>query len=181
MRSQQDARDRVIEIQRLPDLVGRVSLDSPKAALAFVRLRTSPATFFLLDEGDGARTAEVINRDLVDDAGFEYSSDAARPYPWHRAGNGFHGVISPTLAAQLGIGNTRCVAVGASRDADRRANPGAAFQVDRTLLFEGKDRQLALQRVTERVWRDGRVETTRVTPLPPRLLAAAYWYLLTFE
>jgi len=145
-----------------------VRIDTAEAALSFVRLKTSPETFYVFRKANKCREMEVIRKSDItvdftfgDEAGFSVLKTSS---------DGYSGVISTKTAERLKIERTKVLP----------SNKG--FEIQRTLLVEDyKTKQVSFVLVTEWVSKTGMyLEKRRVKRAIP-LSSDVKWMMPRFK
>jgi len=151
-----------IRIETLAQLRGRVQIRSPREALAFCRLGTSPSTYDLYNRATMRYELEIVSNDEVDsDFTFGNQHDA-KTYQVSDELSGYRGIISSRRKLDdMGIAPTEV------------HQTAEGFEVRRTLMVwdHNTDRK-HMERVVEVVGYDGSYARTEshVSDLPPSLL-----------
>lgn len=156
-----------LEITHLEQLKGKVKINSPRDALAFVRLKTSPVTWYFW-EGKGAM--EVVSRDQIDSSFFFGDNET---YEWLKRLNdsGWYGIVNTkSMLSALKIEQAKV----------KLAKNG--FEIHRTLLTQGKEwGDNYLQDVTEFVGRNGSYSVRKGKLRKAPESASIKWILPTYE
>lgn len=143
---------KVIEIDDLNKLCGRVKIETPRDALAFVRLKTSPRTYHILSfASKGYIEAEIVSRDQIDTNfvfGDKIAVETLKKY------RGYLGIVNKEKLAQLGIKPPFCSKVK------------HGYEIQRMLLVKDfMTNKQQILRVVEFVGRDGRYIRKESYPL----------------
>ena len=159
---------KMARVDRLSRLRGWVEIDTPEQALAFCRLKTSPATYFPWDDDNGKCELEIVAKEQVTTAfcfGDERWTQALRGSRY----SGHYGVLaSKADFARLGI-----------EPAEARATSDG-YEVRRALLAEDlKTDELRMAKVVESVGHDGSYARKKedVTDTPQ----GVWWFIPKFE
>lgn len=159
----------LFQIDDLNKLRGYVSISTPKQALAFVRLRTSPETAgYFYETNNNSAQVEIVERGHFDPDymfGHEADWDMFRSMP-----NGIVGIMDRKLVKQFKIPMATCTPVD------------GGFLITRTLLVENnnslKGRDKNLISVTEWVGKDGSYVIKEQKPLPYlSAITKDFWFL----
>jgi hypothetical protein len=135
---------KTIEIGSLSDLKGAVTITSPAAALEFVRLDSTPATWDLMNLTHPI--AEIMAVQEVDQVLFgfnEFQRQMAKFAEYNPLNPGMTGLTSRSQMHRLVINSARASKVR------------GGFRVERTLLVRSEESRLVLTPVIELITRDG--------------------------
>jgi len=143
---------KVIEIDDLNKLCGRVKIETPRDALAFVRLMTSPRTYCVLSfTARGYIEAEIVSRVQIDTDFVFGDKIAVETLKKH---GGYLGIVNKEKLAQLGIKPPSCSKVK------------HGYEIRRTLLVKDlMTNKQQILKVVEFVGRDGRYIRKESHPL----------------
>lgn len=137
-----------LEVTSLNDLRGKVRVETCAEALAFVRLQTSPTTYWAFPEPAG----EIMPFDAVRKSGL-YGDEALAKWLRELRQEGPYGFVEPATMRRLGIPRTSCV-----------PSENGWFTISRTLA--PMDPKSPLVRVREQVASDGDYRRTALEKKP---------------
>ena len=133
---------KVKRINNINDLTGLVLIKKPSDALNFVRLKTSPKTFYLLDRANGENMLEIIPRENIDAQFVFGDKNLAKELKSYK--NGRYCICEEKILKSYSIETAKVV------------QEDGTFHVERTVIFKNKkNNRLKMYLIKENVTSKG--------------------------
>ncbi len=161
---------KMTNIVNLNQLRGKVEINTPKEALAFVRLKTSPKTFYTFKPPECWEwELEVISPDLVDED-FVFG-DKRKAEALKKCHSGYYGITPKSRLAEFGIGTAKV----------RETKQG--YEIERVIIVKDfKKKLVRVFKVIEFVERDGYYIRKRKIPIDTPAIRSYFKFAFpTFE